>query len=53
MRFLRALDRLWCLGRTSECHYVRFYPNPGFMTTIAGHQVKWSKFYGLSHRRVT
>jgi len=39
-------SKLRILGRHSKKHYLRFYPNPGFMFTIFGRRIKWSKFYG-------
>ena len=45
-------NRLWVIGRRSNAHYLRLYPNPGVMVTIGPWQLKWSRFYGGSVKRV-
>ena len=44
-----ALDKTWLVGW--DRHYLRLYPNPGFLFTMFGRSMKWSKFYGWNDRR--
>jgi len=45
-------DRLWAINRRGTRFYIRFYPNPGFMVRIWKWEIKWSRHYGWSKRRV-